>query len=360
MPDDPMVLKPVPGTDAASPVPKRRRYGVAWLVAVAAMLGLAGYAAWRFLGHEVVLVHARRGTAIEAVYATGTVEPTIMLPIAARITARLVELDVDEGDRVHKGQQLARLEDTDLGSNLAQARSQEAFARAEFDRYAALLPRGVIARSQYDKVRADWLSSHAAAGTAAATLRYARLVAPTAGTVIRRDGEIGQLMTPGDAVFWLAVDSPPRVTADVDEEDIAKVAVGQPVAIHADAFPGEVYDGHVQSVTPKGDATARSYRVRIAIDGATPLQVGMTTEVNIVVRRHDDALLVPDAALDGDRVWVARGDRIHASPVVVGIRGDRQVEIVRGVSPDDAIVAAPTEGLEDGERVRSAPRGTSP
>lgn len=337
--------------------PARRHHLLAWLMGIVLVLAVAGLSTWWMLPPRVTVVHPHRGLAVEAVYATGTVEPTIMLPIAARITARLVELDVDEGARVRAGQQLARLEDTDLASNLAQLRSQEAFAQAEYRRYAALLPRGVIARTQYDKARSDWLATRSAADRAAAELRYARLLAPTAGTVIRRDGEIGQLMTPGSTVFWLAVDSPPRVTADVDEEDIARVSPGQAVLIRADAFPGQVFQGRVHSVTPKGDPTGRSYRVRIAIDGSTPLRVGMTAEVNIIVRRHADALLLPDGAVAGDRVWVVRGGRLQARPVEVGIRGERQVEITSGLSTDDAVVAAPSEGLRAGAKVRVADGG---
>ncbi|HEV2621810.1 MAG TPA: efflux RND transporter periplasmic adaptor subunit [Frateuria sp.] len=358
MPDDALPAKPAIAP-VASPRPARRRHVLAWLVSIALGLGLVALVSWRMLPPQVAVVQPHRGQAIEAVYATGTVESTIMLPIAARITARLVELDVDEGDRVSAGQQLARLEDTDLASSLAQLRSQAAFAQASYKRYAALLPRGVIARVQYDQARADWLSARSAADRAAAELRYARLLAPTAGTVIRRDGEIGQLMTPGQAVFWMAVDSPPRVTADVDEEDIARVTPGQPVLIRADAFPGQLFQGRVQSVTPKGDPTARSYRVRIGIDGRTPLRVGMTAEVNIIVRRHDHALLVPDTALDGDRVWLVRAGRLQSRRVTTGIRGERQVEIATGLSPDDTVVVAPAQGLHENAKVRVASAGAA-
>lgn len=360
MPDDAPHAKPAAATHLAPPRPGRRRHPLAWFVGAALVVGLIVLATWRLLPPRVAVVHAHRGTAIEAVYATGTVEPTIMLPIAARITARLVELDADEGDRVRAGQQLARLEDTDLASNLAQLRSQEAFAQAEYRRYAALLPRGVIARTQYDKARSDWLSARSAAGRAAAELRYARLLAPTEGTVIRRDGEIGQLMTPGTTLFWLAVDSPPRVTADVDEEDIARVTPGQPVLIRADAFPGRVFQGRVRSVTPKGDPTGRSYRVRVAIDGDTPLRVGMTAELNILVRRHDHVLLLPDSALAGDHVWVVRANRLRLRRVGTGIRGERQVEITTGLSEGDAVVAMPAQGLRPNAKVRVADGGAPP
>jgi RND family efflux transporter MFP subunit len=331
-------------------------------MATGVLLGLALLALvfWRALPPRIGVIHPHRGAAVEAVYATGTVEPTVMLPIAARITARLVELDVDEGDHVHAGQQLGRLEDTDLEHNLAQLRSQEAFAKAEYERYAALLPRGVIARTQYDKARADWHSSRASAARAAAELRFARLLAPTDGTVIRRDGEVGQLLTPGTAVFWLAVASPPRITADVDEEDVARVSPGQAVLIRADAFPGRVFHGRVRSVTPKGDPTARSYRVRVAFDGTTPLQIGMTAEVNIIVRQRNDALLLPAATVADGRVWLVRGGRLEPRTVVMGSQGDRQVEIVSGLAADDVVAAAPAAWMRAGKAVRAQLQPDSP
>jgi RND family efflux transporter MFP subunit len=358
MPDDAPVDKPVVAAETASRRPPRRKHAIAWALGFIMLVGLAALATWWALPLRLAVTHAHHGVAIEAVYATGTVEPTIMLPIAARITARLVELNVDEGERVRAGQQLARLEDTDLASNLAQLRSQEVFTHAEYQRYAALLPRGVIALTQYDKARAEWLSARSAADRAAAELRFARLLAPTDGSVVRRDGEIGQLMTPGQVVFWLAAASPPRITADVDEEDIARVGIGQSVLIRADAFPGRIFQGRVRSVTPKGDPAARSYRVRIAIDGTTPLRVGMTAEVNIIVRRHDDALLLPVGALDGDRVWLVRTGHLQSRQVDTGIRGEQQVEITAGLSADDVVVAAPVDTMREGDKVRVASSGS--
>lgn len=355
MPDD----APRPGRTIGPPlpstVPVRTHRVRRWLFVVLAVVALAGSVAWWLRPVAVTVGHPRTGPAIEAVYATGTVEPSIMLPVAAHITARLAALYVDEGQSVREGQELARLEDADLAASLAQARSQEAFARADYERYAHLVLRGAVARSQYDRAHADWVSAQAVAQRAAAQARFARLVAPAGGTIIRRDGEIGQLMTPGDVVFWVAVASPPRVTADVDEEDVAQVRPGQRVVIHADAFAGRVFEGRVTSVTPKGDPTARSYRVRVAIAGATPLQVGMTAEINVVIRRRDNALLVPDSAVDGEAVWLVDADRLHRRHVETGIRGERDIEIISGLTPTDRIVVHPTPALRDGTRVRSVP-----
>jgi RND family efflux transporter MFP subunit len=329
-----------------------RHHPLRWITAACAVLACAVAAALWWLPPKVAVVQPRRGPALQAVYATGTVEATVMLPIAARITARLAELDTDEGHRVRKGELLGRLEDRDLSNAVAQLRSQAAFAKSDYERNAALVRSGMVPQTTYDKSRSDWLAASAASTKATAELEFTRLLAPADGVVIHRDGEVGEMIPVNQPVFWIAVDSPLRISAEVDEEDIARVQPGQEVLIRADAFPNRVFHGHVQSITPKGDPVARSYRVRIGFSEDTPLLIGMTAEVNIVIRRNEQALLLPPSAVAANRVWrVARG-RVEPRAVVVGASGADAVEIVQGVDAGDVIVAAPDADLRQGEAVR--------
>lgn len=329
------------------PFPTFAKIALAIVVPLAALAG-----AWWWIPPTVDVVRPVRGPAVEAVYATGTVEPSIMLPIAARISARLAELDVDEGERVRKGQRLGRLEDTDLANALAQLRTQETFAKAEYERTATLLQRGLVARAVHDKARTDWRVAAAASAKAAAELRYAAFVAPADGAVIHRDGEVGQLIAANQPVFWIAVDSPPRISAEVDEEDVARVAQGQAVLIRADAFPERIFHGRVQSITPKGDPTARSYRVRIGFSEPVPLLTGMTAETNIVIREDADALLLPSSAVVGGSVWAVSDGRLESREVATGAHGNERTEITRGVAIGDLVLADPPSWARTGRRVR--------
>ena len=96
---------------------------------------------WLLRPTAVSVVHATRGPAVEAVYGTGTVEPTVMIPIAGRITARLAQLYVDEGAAVKKGDLLVRFEDQDLLGALKELQAREDFAKQEFDRTEKLADR---------------------------------------------------------------------------------------------------------------------------------------------------------------------------------------------------------------------------
>ena len=215
-----------------------RKSGI-WILLVVVLVAAAGGAWWWLDGPIAVsVVTPTRGPAVDAIYATGTVEPTVMLPIAPRVAGRLLELEADEGNSVHKGQLLARLDDADLASTVDELEARAKFAQSQYDRAESLVRQGFMAKAETDRTRADLDAAEAAVKRARAQRDYMSLVAPADGLIIRRDGEIGQYIPAGQAVFVLSCCAPLRVTAEVDEEDIARVHVGQKVVLRADALPG--------------------------------------------------------------------------------------------------------------------------
>lgn len=333
--------------------PRRWRYALAAL----AVLAGVGALAWRQAGPVGVRVLApERGTAVDAIYATGTVEPTVMLPLAPRVGGRLAERKVDEGAPVKKGQLLARLDDADLAGSVDEQQARLAYARQQHERASTLAARGFVSAGETDRTRAELLAAEAALRRLRAQRDYMALVAPADGTIIRRDGEVGQYISPGQAVFVLACCAPLRVTADIDEEDINRVRIGQAVLLKADALPGQVFDGTVSEVTPKGDPVARTYRVRIALAAPGALQTGMTVDANLVVARHEHALLLPAGAVHGDAVWLVEGQRLQQRRITVGIRGPQRVEVLQGLQGGEQVLAQPDAKLAEGRWVRPLAR----
>ena len=148
------------------------------------------------------------------------------------------------------------------------------------------------------------------------------------------------------------------MVADVNEEDIPRVAMGQTALLRTDAFPNRRLEGKVYEITPMGDAAAKTYRIRIALPDDTPLHVGMSVEANVVTREKAGALLVPADAVLGARVVVIDGGRVRLRPVEVGIRGSRTVEILSGITATERIAAPAPENLREGQRVRVLERKT--
>lgn len=302
-------------------------------------------------GQKIAVVHPVIGAAVDAVYATGTVEATVMIPIAPRTSARLTELKVDEGNVVTKDQLLAQLEDDELQHSIKQLKAREEFARKEFERNSVLVKSSSVPKKTYDQSKADFEAAIEATRIAQAQADYLKLISPADGLIIKRDGEIGQMIAANTPVFWLSCCAPLRISAEVDEEDITKIKVGQEVLIRADAFAGKIFHGKIQAITPKGDPIARSYRVRIMFTEDTPLQIGMTAETNIVISEKTDALLVPSSSINKDKVWVISGGVVAEKEVLTGAKGAQQTEIVKGLSTDDLVVLSPDAKTKVGQKV---------
>jgi len=314
---------------------------------------VSGGAAFHWLGPDGVdVIRPHRGMAVLAVYATGTVESTVMLPIAPRVAARLKELYVDEGDSVSKDQLLARMEDEVLLQSIRELQANEAFLEHEFKRKESLLKQRVISKAELDRARSEWAVAQAAVAKAVAESDFMKLLAPADGRIIRRDGEVGELIPANQAVFWLSCCTTLRISAEVDEEDIALVQPGQKVLIRADAFPEQIFEGSVQSITPKGDPVSRSYRVRIGFGNETPLMIGMTAETNIIIRETPEALLLPSGAVTQGNVWLVEEDKLVKRKVIIGARGLKETEILSGIEEDDVIVLKPGAELKEGLTIR--------
>lgn len=294
------------------------------------------------------------GPAVEAVYATGVVEPTSWARVAPLAVGRIVEINARDGLHVEKGQVLARIDDKEAQARLREIEALEKFRREELERFAKLSGKGAASRQALERAASDYAQAKAAAAAARQRVANLTLTAPMAGVVLRQDGEIGEVVEPGKTLFWIGRPRPLRVIAEVDEEDIPRVKPGQTVHISADAFPGQALEGFVFDITPKGDPVSKNYRVRINLPDTTPLLVGMTVELNIVVRRRDKAVLVPAGAVRDGRVWVLEDGVVRARRVTAGSRGNGRVEIRSGLEAGAAVVVDPPEGLTDGDKVRAA------
>lgn len=327
----------------------RGRYWLAGLAVVAAAVLV--YFLVFSSGVSVTAERPSRGTAVEAVYATGAVEPVHWAKVAPVLTGRIVAINARDNRPVKKGDVLARLDDREARAKLAELQARVGFLSRELQRLYSLYERKVVTEKSYHQTISDHAAAVAAVAAAQQRLKDFTLVSPLDGTVLRQDGNIGEVVKAGDVIFWVGRAKPLRVTAEVDEEDIVQVKPGQLVWVKADAFPRRPFRARVAEITPKGDPVNKVYRVRIRLDDKTPLKIGMTAEVNIETRRKTNALLVPVEALDGDTVWIVRDGRARRRPVTVGMRGTEQAEILKGIDDTAWVIVRPPKGLAHGQRV---------
>jgi len=329
----------------------RRRLLLAVLLALA---GAAGWVWWT-MPPAVTLALVTTGPALRAVYATGSVEPVHWARVGPAVRARITEVLAEEGARVTEGQPLARLDNREAVHRAEETEARARFAQEDLARIRTLVTRDIAARATLDRAEAEARAVRAVAEAAQRRLDDYIVRAPSDGIVLRRDAEVGEVVDTPASLFWIGEPRPLRVTAEVDEEDIAQVREGQRVLLRADAFPGQVLTATVGQITPKGDATRKAYRVRLVLPDDTPLMIGMTVEANIVLRQADDAVLVPPAALRDGRVFVVQGETVQPRTVETGVQGPRAVEILRGLQRGEAVVLDPPAGLAAGQAVRLRP-----
>jgi len=280
--------------DRSSPGPQTRRksrsFGklIVWLLAIAAVI-----AAGLFLkdifnpGIEVQLTTASMTSPSQAsavLTASGYVVARRKAAVASKGTGTLVYLGVDEGDKVKKGQVIARLEDSDVAAARDRARENLHMAEADLNdakqnlqRMAILLKRELVAQAEYDIADARYKRVVATIDSAKFGLREAevavnntRIVAPFDGTVLKKNADVGEIVAPlagaassRAAVVTIADMSSLEVDADVSEANITRVSAEQPCEITLDAYPQQRYPGYVTKIVPTADRAKATVLVKI-------------------------------------------------------------------------------------------------
>ncbi len=291
------------------------------LIAVIAAAAVGG-AVWKYevagsrrdRGGRAKTVAAVVGTIEQSIDATGSVAPENRVEIKPPVGGRVERLLVDEGDKVATGMVVAWMSSTDRTAILDAARAQGS-----------------------EQVK-KWEDAY----------KPTAVFASLPGEVILRNVVVGQAVDAGTVLF--AVADTLIVNAQVDESDIGKIKLGQKARIRLDAYPDQPVDGKVFDILFEGKNVSNviTYGVKIRPDRVPPFfRSQMTANVNFLVKRKEDALLVPVAAVkDGPG-----GKKIVALPpgadgssemreVATGIETDEQVEIVSGLAAGEKVLIA--------------------
>ncbi|MBB4185657.1 RND family efflux transporter MFP subunit [Sinorhizobium terangae] len=328
-----------------------KRYAIG--IAMAAAVGAAAY--WYISRPApVTVVKPKRGDAAEIVYASGVVEPRIWAKVTPTVRERIVEQCNCEGERVEKDHVLARLDDTEARATRGELQARLSLAQEEYRRKLALSARNTASVQEVDRARTEVAQLEALVAAQQARLANYVLRAPSAGQVLRQDGEIGEVAELGTVLFWVGEPKPLIVTAEVNEEDIPRVEVGQRALLRSDAFPGRELEAVVDIITPKGDPVTKTYRVRFRLPDDTPLRIGMSTDVNVIVRQSPDTLILPSGAISGKRVAVVEGGDVRLREIETGIRGTGGVEVLSGLEETAQVISPFPAELAEGTRVTIA------
>lgn len=377
----------------------------ALVLRLALVSAIAGGAVWWFFAAPARVVHhtVTTGTVSADVLGTGTLEARTSAVVGPKIGGLIVNIVVDQGDRVKAGALLFELEDDDLRQQLGIADAEVAAAAATLDRLRSarrkagavlrqatanhgrveiLVANKTLSQQELDKaVEALSIATEDAATADAAILegerrlnaaerslayqrarlRDTRIEAPFDALVVRRDRHPGDVVTAGSSVLQLVSTAQMWITAWVDETALTRLAEGQPARVVFRAEPDIAYAGVVARVGRETDRETRELivDVRVAKLPAT-WAVGQRAEVYIEVARRADVTMLPaDLVLERDGVpgvMVDVDGKAEWRDVSLGLRGRDSVEITNGLRAGDSVVRAAganAKPLRDGRKIRS-------
>jgi RND family efflux transporter MFP subunit len=363
------------------------RKTILWAMAVGLMVAaLLFFKDYLNPGVEVQLVAAALTSPAQAnavLTASGYVVARRKAAVASKGTGTLVFLGVEEGDRVKKGQVIARLEDSDVAATLQRAREDLRVAQADFndaklslDRQKVLLAKGMIAQAEFDSAEARYkrvVASIEAAkfGVKEAEVAVAntRIVAPFDGTVLKKNADVGEIVAPlagaassRAAVVTIADMSSLEVDADVAEANITRVAPNQNCEIRLDAYPDRSYLGYVSKIVPTADRAKATVLVKIKFKNYDERVLpDMSAKITFLSAEFaETAAVQPFLGLPSTAVMTRNGravvyqvkeDRAVEVPVVVGRRVGNLIEIQQGLKNGERVIGNVAEEIRPGAKV---------
>jgi len=324
-------------------------------------------------------INVSKGDIREIVTASGTVNAVTTVLVGTQVSGTIKHIYVDFNSQVKRDQLIARIDPAIFEAQVEQARANLLSARANlekadaalvdakrtFDRTKELYQRNLIARSELDTAetnhetskaqvevaKAQIVQTEAALRLSGTNLRYTSIVSPVDGIVVSRNVDVGQTVAASfqtPTLFTIAQDlTKMQINTNVDEADIGKIKIGQPVEFNVDAYPEIIFNGKVWQIriAPITVQNVVTYDVVIKMDNPElKLKPGMTANVSILTAVKKDILKIPNAAMrfrpsdknkmnaqqKGFGVWQMVNGELRRIPVSTGISDGSFTEVISG------------------------------
>jgi HlyD family secretion protein len=301
------------------------------------------------------------------------------------VSGRLDEVTVRLGDRVRRGQTLARIEDREIAEQVKQAqasfdvaaatiRQREAdlrLAQTNLERSKNLFDRSLIPKQTYDDTDARYQAAAAQLDLAKAQYQQAQarldelkinlantvIASPVSGFVGKRALDPGAWVTPNSSFISVVDIGIVRLVANVVEKDLRRITSGMKADVAVDAYPGEHFTGRIAHVAPVLDPATRTAQIEVEIENSSfRLKPGMYAKVSFVVEHKEHVLVVPaNAVIDNagkKGVYVpGEGDIAKFQPVTLGMSDPDEIEITSGVTEGMHVISTGAAALRDGDRI---------
>lgn len=305
---------------------------------------------------NVVLMEVRPETIRDRINLPGVIEPWTDLELLAQISGKVIEVPMEEGDKVTRGQVIARIDPTDYRIALDAARASFQMANANLKRLEKLFEKRLISQSDLEKSETQVQTTRAEMEKAEVNLSRCTIIAPMSGVIRRLDAKKGLLLSVADPIARILEIDRVKAVVGIPESDVPTVRNIDFVELTVQALGNLKINGkkHVLAASPEN--VARLYKLELAVanpDGM--LLPGMFVRADIVRKVAKDSLSVPLYTVitrnQEQFVYVEKDGLAERRPVQLGILEDWKVQIVKGLTPGDRVIVEGHRSVEQGQKV---------
>lgn len=293
---------------------------------------------------------------------SGTVRLKRETALGFNAPGRIAAITVLEGQQVSKGQVLARLDLTSLNANTNTARAELARAEADYERLKSLFDQGWVTAPRVETARANLDTARARISQSRFDEALGVIRAPSAGLILRRPLEPGQIVQPGQTVLVLGEASSGYVLRlPVADADLPRLTLGQSASVQIAALQPAPITAKVSEIGARGDDATGTFRVELALPALPGLRSGLIGEARLPLAGPAPAaagVSVPATALFSARagegfVYVhdAAKGVVHLRQVSIGPVTDNAVNITAGLKVGEQVVISGPDRLRDGMAV---------
>jgi RND family efflux transporter MFP subunit len=309
------------------------------------------------------LAQVERVDVVAGVPVSGTLQPGVDVKIGAPVADVIEDMLVKEGQRVAKGQVLARFRMNAVEPAALAAQSRYRAAKADWERMKNLLREGAVAERDVEAAEAAMREAEAAWAYAGKRRDEATVRSPVDGSVAERFVQAGDRLGEGDPVLRVVSTGELEFEATITTDDVTRVRPGAPVVLDVTGFPKAGVEGRVARINATADPATRQVKVYVTVPNAGGRLVGgLFASGQVVLQRARGVLAIPATGVrrenGRDVAWVVKDGKAVPREVKVGLQDaarDR-VEIVSGLAPGDSVIVGPIQGLVSGQPVEIAKR----
>lgn len=305
---------------------------------------------------KVAVVEVQPITIRDVLVLPGVAESPHDVTLAAERDGRIEWIGPREGQKVKKGELLAKIDVAALQAALDRFKAALKLAEDVAERRQSLHKGMIVSQEEMEKVETERMLAVHKLREAKVNFDRGFLYAPIDGVVNKRDVEPGEFVRRGDSVIELVSVDRMRINVNVPELDVRYIKVWQNARATVDAYPGDHWDGLVDFVAFKAHPATKTFKARLVVDNDDGrIRPGMIAHVYFLRRVVDNALAAPlFSILDrgGERIlFVVKDGIAHARTATLGVIDRDKVQVVKGLKPGEHLIVAGQHDIEDGMRV---------